>query len=316
MRHMHKMVGLMIVLWGTAIGNAETLFMDNFDSGLSNWASFGTPLPSTFYDTSFEDNWGYTTNGDGWYQSGSYTYQKFDLNHPFVVEFRLKQPAGYTWDLISVNVGRYSDGYSENDHPAYFGIQVFGVNPDGVQDLTNDIRYRCYNGSNYSYFTEDQANDHQFHTYKMYYDPNLHSVTFYRDGYEICTLPIATPPLDSLPLMIEGRSYSENNYLDYIKVGSNPTDAEESLSFENPIPDIIVLTPVAHSTLQLRVVDGKESKISFVLYNIHGRQVCSYRNVPVLDGYIEISTQNLPSGVYFLQPLNLPHHPIKFLHLR
>ncbi|MEW6069860.1 MAG: hypothetical protein AB1485_04525 [Candidatus Thermoplasmatota archaeon] len=67
-------------------------------------------------------------------------------------------------------------------------------------------------------YTEDAANDHNFHIYKIIYNGTNNQVTFYRDGMLITTLTASSRPYDELPLLIDGRNYSNANYLDWIRV--------------------------------------------------------------------------------------------------
>jgi hypothetical protein len=74
--------------------NIEDELLDPYNAGLVQWNNFGYPTPATFQDPSFEDGWGYSTEGDSWHLSGSWSKQLIDISNGIVVEFRVKQGAG------------------------------------------------------------------------------------------------------------------------------------------------------------------------------------------------------------------------------
>ena len=194
----------------------QVIFEDEFADGLVKWNNFGYPSPGTFQNSAFRDGWGYATNGDGYYPSGSYSKELIDMTAPFEVEFRVKQEKGSSWwwrgryeswwDFCIIGIGAVQSGYSQSSIPMYFSTGIKGYRPDG------DIWYTASGSPTYY----ETANDYQFHTYLMRY--NLATVEFYRDGNLITTLSIDPAPHDKLPLVINGRDYRNTNYLDYIVV--------------------------------------------------------------------------------------------------
>ncbi|MEM3628632.1 MAG: CARDB domain-containing protein [Candidatus Bathyarchaeia archaeon] len=193
---------------------AEYLFFDNFDTGLVQWNNFGYPTPSTFQDPSFEDGWGYSTEGDSWHLSGSWSKQLIDISQGIIVEFRVKQDAGNVWDYLAIGIGALQSGYSEEYGVLYFGIEIEGHNPNDNLELSDDILYEA----SPSMYIEDAANDHQFHIFKLVYDGLTNDVEFYKDGNFIVKLNAGPRPYDELPLYIIGRDYHDTNYLDWIRV--------------------------------------------------------------------------------------------------
>jgi hypothetical protein len=69
-------------------------FYDDFANGLVQWNNFGYPTPSTFQDLGFHDGWGYSTEGDNWELSGSWSQQLLNISNGISLEFRVKQEAG------------------------------------------------------------------------------------------------------------------------------------------------------------------------------------------------------------------------------
>jgi parallel beta-helix repeat protein len=202
------------------VNSQEAVFNDDFDAGLVQWNNFGYPTPATFQDPSFEDGWGYSTEGDGWHQSGSWSKQLIDISNGVIVEFRVKQEAGDVWDMFYIiGVGRLQSGYREDYWPYYFGIGVNGHNPDGSPEGTDDIYYVVYVNETFGReYREDAANDHQFHIFKIVYDGSTNMVEFYKDDNFVVALEAGPRPYDELPLLIVGRDYSNTNYLDWIRV--------------------------------------------------------------------------------------------------
>ncbi|MEW6070113.1 MAG: PKD domain-containing protein, partial [Candidatus Thermoplasmatota archaeon] len=105
--------------------------------------------------------------------------------------------------------------YAEDDWPSYFGVGIYGRNPDGSAEGTDDICYSAFSATSY---IENAANDHEFHVYTIKYDGLTNKVEFYRDNIHITTLTASERPYDEVPLLIAGRDYSNTNYLDWIRV--------------------------------------------------------------------------------------------------
>lgn len=196
------------------------IFYDDFDTGLTQWNNFGSPTPATFQDPSFKDGWGYSTEGDGWYDSGSWSKQLIDISNGIIIEFRVKQEAGDIWDEFDgIGIGRIQSGYRENHIPYYFQVGIEGRNPDANPQSTDDILYTVFvDEHTVRQYIEDAANDHAFHVFKIVYDGSTNYVDFYRDNNLIATLEAGPRPYDELPLLIWGRDYHDTNYLDWIRV--------------------------------------------------------------------------------------------------
>jgi subtilisin family serine protease len=225
------------------------IFYDDFDAGLVQWNNFGSPTPATFWNPVFWDGWGYSTEGDSWYASGSWSKQLIDISNGVIVEFRVKQEAGNVWDMFYIiGFGGIQSGYREDYWPYYFGIGIMGHNPDGSAGGTDDIQYKTAIAE----YIEDAANDHQFHIYKMIYDGLTCNVEFYKDDNFIGILNAGPRPYDELPLLISGRDYSNTNYLDWIRV----------LPLQKPEHDLAV-TLDAPSFLEL----GESGLINATVWN-------------------------------------------------
>jgi thermitase len=208
------------------------IFYDEFDGGLVQWNNFGYPTPATFQDPGFWDGWGYSTEGDSWHQSGSWSKQFVDISNGVIVEFRVKQEAGNVWDMFNIiGIGRLQSDYREDYWPYYFGVGMAGHNPDGSPEGTDDICYVVYvNETLVREYREDAANDHQFHIFKIVYDGSTNMVEFYKDDNFVVALEAGQRPYDELPLLIVGRDYSNTNYLDWIRV----------LPLQKPEHDLVV----------------------------------------------------------------------------
>jgi hypothetical protein len=124
---------------------AKVALYDDFDGGLVQWNNFGSPLPSTFQDPSFHDGWGYSTEGDNWELSGSWSQQLLNISNGISLEFRVKQEAGDVWDYIVIGIGLVQAGYREDSHPLYFLIGIYGHNPNLNSQETDDIEYGVFN---------------------------------------------------------------------------------------------------------------------------------------------------------------------------
>jgi hypothetical protein len=167
----------------------QAIFYDDFDAGLVQWNNFGYPTPATFQDPSFEDGWGYSTEGDSWHLSGSWSKQLIDISNGIVVEFRVKQGAGNIWDYIAIGIGGARSGYTEEYQPWYFIVAIYGRNPNDNADYTDDIQYSVFfNETSLPTYIEDAANDHEFHIFKMVYNSITNLVDFYKDGNYVVTL--------------------------------------------------------------------------------------------------------------------------------
>ncbi|RZB28779.1 MAG: hypothetical protein AEth_01781 [Candidatus Argoarchaeum ethanivorans] len=194
-------------------GSAVFEFFDDFDAGLGKWNNFGTPTPVTFESIEFHDGWGYSTKGDSWYRSGSYSKALLDVTSGTTVDFRVKQGTGHaSWDRFNdIGIGSLQYGYTESSHPEYFTIAL----RDGS---LNDITYQAYNGKTY---TKEGTDDHQFHRYSMKYNSSNDQIAYYRDEQLNTTLTADSRPYDTLPFLLAGRDYGSTgttNYLDWVLV--------------------------------------------------------------------------------------------------
>ena len=218
------LMGILTLAFSVQPVRSDYVFYDDFDGGLVQWNNFGYPTPATFQDPSFEDGWGYSTEGDANYGSGSWSKQLIDISNGIVVEFRVKQEAGNVWDMFYViGVGSWQSGYGDYEHWSYyFGVSILGHNPDGNAEGTDDIVYLAgqRDVGPVSEYREDGANDHQFHVFRIVYDGLTNDVEFYRDDDLVVTLNAGPRPYDELPLLIVGRDYHDTNYLDWIRVSS------------------------------------------------------------------------------------------------
>ena len=229
------LIGMVTLAFNTEPVKAEYEFYDDFDGGLVQWNNFGYPTPSTFQDPGFHDGWGYSTEGDGWHQSGSWSKTLLDISNGITVEFRVKQDAGNVWDMFNIiGVGKLQSGYSEDYWPHYFGVGIDGHNPDNNPEGTDHIFYL----TDTAYYIEYAANDHQFHTYKIKYDESSNEVEFYKDDNLVTTLTAGPRPYDELPLLISGRDYHNTNYLDWIHAYSAPTAIPATIDID---PDTLNL---------------------------------------------------------------------------
>lgn len=174
--------------------------------------------PERFRIQALKTGGGYSTGGDGWYQSGSWSKKLIDISEGVVVEFRVKQEAGYIWDMFNViGFGRLQGEYRENYWPYYFRVAILGHNPDANPPSTDDIHYSVY----ISEYIEEAANDHQFHTFKVIYDGFTNDVEFYKDDMFIVKLNAGPRPYDELPLLIVGRdSMAQIIWIGYVYLHS------------------------------------------------------------------------------------------------
>ena len=78
----------------------QAIFYDDFDAGLVQWNNFGYPTPATFQDPSFEDGWGYSTEGDSWHLSGSWSKNLSTLAMALLLNSGLNK-AQETFGIIS-----------------------------------------------------------------------------------------------------------------------------------------------------------------------------------------------------------------------
>ncbi|CAD6493894.1 MAG: hypothetical protein CHKLHMKO_00571 [Candidatus Argoarchaeum ethanivorans] len=194
-------------------GSAVFEFFDDFDAGLGKWNNFGSPTPVTFESAEFHDGWGYSTKGDHTYRSGSYSKALLDVTSGTTVDFRVKQGTGHNhWDRFrDIGIGSLQSGYTESSHPEYFTVALRGGSE-------NDITYQAYNGKTY---TEEGADDHQFHRYSMKYNSSNDQIAYYRDEQLNTTLTADSRPDNTLPFLLAGRDYSgtgTTNYLDWVLV--------------------------------------------------------------------------------------------------
>ncbi len=152
-------------------------------------------------------------------------------------------------------------------------------------------------------------------------------VADYGRGLRILDVSDPANPSDAGYYDTQGRAYDVAGLGNdvYVADGSNgfsvlhfygaPVAAHEGQTPETTTR-LQVLSSPAHDALVLRVRSPQRT-LSFALYDVQGRVVHTYTRVPVpRSGRLTLPLENLATGVYFLQPLNLPHHPIKFLHLR
>jgi len=200
------------------------LFSDDFDGGLVQWNNFGDPPPSTFQDPSFQDEWGYSTEGDYWQRSGSWSKSLLGISKSIIIEFRVKQGEGELLDYMFIGIGALQSDYNWESMPSYFGIEIWGHRPYDNPGLTDDIWYIAGFPSPVVH-VEDAANDHQFHTFKIKYDGSTNLVEFYKDNKNVTTLDAGLRPHDLLPILVFGGDYFNTNYLDWIRAYS-PTSPQ------------------------------------------------------------------------------------------
>jgi len=219
-------------------GDAVFEFFDDFNKGLDKWINFGSPTPTTFRDSSFHDGWGYSSKGDSWHPSGSYSKRLVYIKDGITVEARARVAKGCQhYGFLTFGIGTVQKGYSERSRLCeLFAICISGESAMG--------QYIFYGNT---YFDGGgqikEPNDFKFHRYTMKYDPITQNVTYYRDGKYICSINIhkgrpkgvdvndmvlhlpyevirnpGSNPFDKLPLLIGGRDCGNINYLDYIFV--------------------------------------------------------------------------------------------------
>jgi len=248
----------------------EYIFFDDFNIGLIQWNNFGSPTPSTFQDPSFEDGWGYSTEGDSWYQSGSWSKQLINLSNGIVIEFRVRQEVGDVWDMFCIiGVGRLQSGYREDYWPYYFGVGVNGRNPDGSPEGTDDIYYVVYvNETFVREYREDAANDHQFHIFKIVYDGSTNMVEFYKDDNFVVALEAGPRPYDELPLLISGRDYHNTNYLDWIRVSPfKKPEHDLAVSLDAPAYMTLSSSTLLNATVRNRGLNNETNVELYLLIN-------------------------------------------------
>lgn len=214
------LIGILTLASNIEPAEAGYEFYDDFDGGLVQWNNFGSPTPSTFQYPEFHDDWGYSTEGDGSYESGSWSNQTFDISNGIVTEFRVMQEGGNVWDYIYITIGSLQSGYNETLRDYYFGILIAGRNPEANSENSDDIVYVVFNGTSYTSYVEDAANDYQFHTFKIVYNSTTSLVEFYKDDDHVVTLEAGPRPYDELPILIYGRDAHDTNHLDWISAYS------------------------------------------------------------------------------------------------
>ncbi len=110
-------IALIIGLTGTS--KAQTLFNEDFSSGLNNWVSFGSPSP-TIVSTVDGKNDVFDNNGDPNYASGAYSTQTVSLKSGSVIE-------GDVYLDFSNLSGCWADasiGLSQNENPTTSSTQA------------------------------------------------------------------------------------------------------------------------------------------------------------------------------------------------
>lgn len=208
--------------YAVSVSNGDTTFefFDDFDAGLGKWTNFGSPSPITFESDEFHDGWGYSTNGDGWYPSGSYSNTLVDITNGTTVEVRLKVADGWSdWDYLGIGMGSLQTGYDDRTTlaEAFFMIHASGAQyPSGLEDVI------AYHNPWWDHPTTAAAyiepNDFAWHRYTIKYDPSTGNATYYQDGIFKWNNSTGPMPFDSLPIVMYGRDVTDTNFLDYVFV--------------------------------------------------------------------------------------------------
>lgn len=186
---------------------------------LTGWTNFGTPSPAVFSDTSFHDGWGWASNGDSNYASGSYSTTTFSTSTSWRLIARAKQLAGNTWDMI-YNIGFGNDTtFTEATRRMFANIRINGNNPDGRPEYSYDIYFGYYTSAGWvNVTTLSGANDLNYHRYQIIYDSPNNTVSFYMDETSQGSGSPDPPAVSAFPIVIAGRDYNNTNFLDYIGV--------------------------------------------------------------------------------------------------
>jgi predicted small secreted protein len=202
----------------TSNGDATFEFFDDFNAGLGKWTNFGSPSPITFQSAEFHDGWGYSTNGDSWYPSGSYSNMLVEVADGKTVEVRLKVADGWSdWDYLGIGMGSLQTGYDDRTTLAetFFMIHASGAQyPDGLEDVI--AYHNPWWDHPHSLAAYIEPNDFAWHRYTIKYDPLTTNATYYQNGIFKVSNSSGPMPYGSLPIVICGRDVSDTNFLDYV----------------------------------------------------------------------------------------------------
>lgn len=186
--------------------------------------SWGSPLPRIITSDSSTGS-ALDTNGDGSYHSGlGLNGYPIPTNKQFKVTWRAKQPLVAVNYWLYYDMGLYSGQhvYSTTDgSPAAWAI--WGLVGGLSRNTGTQYRYsKWFSGGGHATEIDYEGNDGLWHEYSIFYSPALDGVNcvteFYYDGVLQGTGCTTLPAFDNFYVGIEGRSYSGDNHVDWVKV--------------------------------------------------------------------------------------------------
>jgi hypothetical protein len=207
-----------------AITLTYTEQFNNFSSGSGDWTSAGSPLPKRLSVSDAEDGYVWDSNGDGSYHSGSYL-NKFRLpwNKEFKVEFRLKQPVAtsrnyWLYTYLSIKTTPFLSDRNTGRNEAFILISGGNQNAsDRLNEITSDIA-----GDAKPARIESNYNDGDWHIYTIHHKITAtgeREIDILIDGSSFHKESNADyVKNEDFYVVIEGRSYTYDNYLDYVKI--------------------------------------------------------------------------------------------------
>jgi PKD repeat protein len=229
----------------TSSGGNTFEFFDDFEGGLGKWTNFGSPSPVTFSSTEFHDGWGYSTEGDSWYPSGSYSKTLVNVAEGIVIEARLKvKDSTSDWDYLGLGIGSLQSGYNDGSgtpgtlDEVYFAIHVSGAQyPSYAQDVI--AYHNMWWDHPVSSAVYMESNDFGWHRYTIKYDPLTTVASYYKDEVFKVENSSGPRPYDALPVVMCGRDYYSTNYLDFVFVRKY-ADPEPTYAFgsEERVPAV------------------------------------------------------------------------------
>ncbi len=273
---------------------------------ISDWKSWGEPLPVVKESKGRNGSWALDPGGDGNYSSGVTSRFQIDLRQGAAIEFWAKGITSHKY-WQSLDIG-FSQAASVDE---YLGIEqqpipLVGIHV-GAETEQDYVEY--FLGSEREREVYTPLND-QWHLYRLEVDPNG-SVHFFRDG-ELKFAPENPIDLDLFavrPVVLEGRSYQTDMLIDDLAIYGTlvPPGAlvlESTSSFFHDGRVINETTGFVRSPI-LPDMDG-DGDPDIVLSSVgNSNRILVYENPGQLDGSIWPQTTIGKSSAMILQVATL-----------
>ena len=197
------------------------LYSEDFSQNLTAWNTWGSPLPRLIDEAGVEQGKAFDCNGDANYHSGAESFFSLPYDQNFAVEFRVMQPqdsnVSNKWLYIDVGLTHTLSSGNGTSGLVYCGVS--GIRDTNHWEPYNPFGLAFYVAGNAPTFW-DNWNDYAYHVYRiehLFADGTSH-FRFFVDGTLFDQMQRVEASTDPWYVTLQGRSYTKDNYVDWVRV--------------------------------------------------------------------------------------------------